>query len=131
MSIKSTPTSKIKSILAAVVLFVLFQPAYGETTIGRWCDGMIPNMPKYNRTMAIVAGDDGKIVLQSKFGDGSSRTSQLRESAGGIYELVGSGSGDKYRIIPSDGSLQLLDNDGLIRVATRLGNTPKSDECSK
>ena len=92
---------------------------------------MIPNMPKFNQTMAIVVGNDGKVVLQSKFGDGSSNTSQLRETAGGIYETVGSGSGDKYRIIPSNGNLQLLDNDGLIRVATRLENTPKSGECSK
>lgn len=131
MSIATTPTSKIKTILAAAVLVVLTQPAYGETTIGRWCDRMIPNMPKFNHTMAIVVGDDGKVVLQSKFGDGSSKTSQLREAAGGIYETVGSGSGDKYRIIPSNGNLQLLDNDGLIRVATRLENTPKSGECSR
>lgn len=116
-----------------VVVMILSVPAIAqsETTIGRWCDHMLPNMPKFNYVMAIVVGDDGKVILRSKFGDGSSGTSQLREAGGGIYEMVKSGSGDKYRIIPSTGDLQLLDNDGLVRVATRLENTPKSGECSK
>ncbi|MFQ5799541.1 MAG: hypothetical protein ACE5H0_12735 [Bacteroidota bacterium] len=131
MSTETTCTTKIKPLLATAVLVLLAQPAYGETTIGRWCDRMIPNMPKYNHTMAIVVADDGKVVLKSKFGDGSSKTSELREPAGGIYEEIGSASGDKYRIIPSTGNLQLLDEDGLIRVATRLENAPQSGECSK
>ncbi len=92
---------------------------------------MLPNMPKYNRTMTIGVTDDGKVVLKSKFGDGSSSTNELREAAGGIYEKIGSHSGDKYRIIPSNGNLQLLDDDGLVRVGTRLENTPQSGECSK
>ncbi len=91
---------------------------------------MIPNRPKYNHIIAIVITDDGKVVRKSKFGDGSSGISELREATGGIYEEIGSGSGDKYRIIPSTGNLQLLDEDGLIRVATRLENTPQSSECS-
>ena len=99
-------------------------------TIGRWCDRMIPNQPKYNRTMAIVITNDGKTMLKSKFSDGSSSTNELREAAGNIYEKIGSGSGDKYRIVPSTGALQLLDEDGLIRVASRLENTPQRNECS-
>jgi hypothetical protein len=81
--------------------------------------------------MAIVVANDGKVVLKSKFGDGSSKTSELREVAGGIYEQIGSAFGDKYRIIPSSGNLQLLDKDGLVRVATRLENVPQIGECSK
>ena len=81
--------------------------------------------------MAIVIADNGKVVLQSQFRDGSSSTTrELREAAGSIYEKIGSTYGDKYRIIPSTGNLQLLDEDGLVRVAARLENTPSSRECS-
>ena len=51
-------------------------------TIGRWCDRMILNQPKYNRTMAIVITNDGKTMLKSKFSDGSSSTNELRGSSG-------------------------------------------------
>ena len=80
--------------------------------------------------MAIVIANDGKVVLESKFNDGSSSIKELRETAGSIYKKFGSISGDKYRIVPSTGNLQLLDKDGLIRVATLLENTPKRNECA-
>ena len=119
-------------IMAAVFVLALAAEAAGsETTIGRWCDRMVPNMPKHNGTMAIVITNDGKVVLKSKFNDGSSIINELREAPGGIYVAIGSSSGDKYRVIPSTGNLQLLDNDGLVRVATRLENTPQRNECSQ
>ena len=90
---------------------------------------MIPGMPKYNRIMAIVIADDGKVVLKSTFGDGSSNISELREVDGEIYEIIESCCGEKYRIIPATGNLQLLDEDGFVRVVTRLENTPQSREC--
>ena len=118
-------------IMATVfVLALAADAAAGETTIGRWCDRMIPNLSNYNRTMAIAIADNGTVVLKSNFKDGSSNMNELREVAGSIYEKIGSGPGDKYRIVPSTGDLQLLDRDGLIRVATRLENTPQSNECS-
>ena len=117
--------------MAMFVLAFATDAAEGEKTIGRWCDRMIPNVPKYNYTMAIVITNDGKVMLKSKFNDGSSSINQLREAAGNIYEEIGSSYGDKYRIVPSTGNLQLLDEDGLIRVATRLENTPQSNECSR
>ena len=125
MSIFPPVTDKLA--LLAIIVFVP-QFACGETTIGRWCDRMVPNMPKFNHTMTIVAMNDGKVVLRSNFGDGSSTTSQLREVGGDIYEQVGGSAGDKFRIVPSTGDLQLLDNDGLIRTAKRLENTPRSGE---
>ena len=118
-------------IVAMFVLAFATDAAEGETTIGRWCDRMIPNVPKYNYIMAIVITNDGKVMLKSKFNDGSSSTNKLREAAGNIYEEIGSSYGDKYRIVPSTGNLQLLDEDNLIRVATRLENTPQSNECSR
>ena len=126
---RSSGSMTVVFMTAAIVMALATDAAGGETTIGRWCDRMIPNMSKYNRTMAIVIGNDGKVVLKSKFKDGSSRMNELREAAGSIYEKIGSSSGDKYRIVPNTGDLQLLDNDGLIRVATRLEITPKSNEC--
>ena len=122
--------SKTAMILAAGFLLALITDAEGsDSTIGRWCDRMIPNLSKYNQTMAIVIANDGKVILKSNFNDGSSSINELREAAGSIYEKIGSRSGDKYRIDPSTGNLQLLDEDGLIRVATRLENTPQRNEC--
>ena len=122
---------RLKLLSVAFLIVSATSAAAGETTIGRWCDRMIPGTPTYNRIMAIVIADNGKVVLQSQFRDGSSSTTrELREAAGSIYEKIGSTSGDKYRIIPSTGNLQLLDEDGLVRVAARLENTPSSRECS-
>ena len=122
---------KAATVAAMLALAFATTPASGETTIGRWCDRTIPNMPKHNRTVAIVVTDNGQVVAKSKFGDGSSTTSELRETTGDIYEKIGSRFGDKYRIVPSTGNLQLLDKDGLIRIANRLENTPRSNECSR
>ena len=117
------------SMTAVLALALVTETAAADTTIGRWCDRMIPNNPKYNRTMAIVITNDGNVELRSNFNDGSSSTNELREAPGGIYEKTGSRFGDKYRIVPSTGYLQLLDNDGLVRTAIRLENTPQRNEC--
>lgn len=71
----------------------------------------------------------GGIALRSNFNDGSSSLHVLRELRGNVYAKIGSRTGDKYRIVPSTGDLQLLDNDGLIRVASRLENFPQANEC--
>ena len=122
----------MRAVIIAVVLVWAFaaEVAGGEITIGRWCDRMIPNIPKYDAILAIFITSDGKVILKAEYGDGSSGMYELRERSGNIYEKIGS-SGDKYRIVPSTGNLQLLDDDGLIRVATRLENTPQSNECSR
>jgi hypothetical protein len=107
----------------------LSDAVHAETTIGRWCDKMLPTMPQYNGIMEIVITDDGALELRTRYGDGSNGVTKLDEQSGGIYAAVGSSSGDKYRIVTADGNLQLLDNDGLFRIATRLENTPQSGEC--
>ena len=121
----------LRPLRLAVVAFLLLigTTAYAETTIGRWCDKRAPTMPQFNGIMEIVVTDDGAIELRVRFADGSSAVVQLREQPGGIYAASESSSGDKYRIVPADGNLQLLDNDGLIRVATRLENTPQPGDC--
>ena len=123
----------MRAVIIAVVLVWAFaaEVAGGEITIGRWCDRMIPNIPKYDSILAIFITSDGKVILKAEYGDGSSGMYELRERSGNIYEKIGSSLGDKYRIVPSTGNLQLLDDDGLIRVATRLENTPQSNECSR
>ena len=116
-------------LLTVLLIGTFIGTAHAETTIGRWCDKQIPTMPKYNGIMAIVITDDGAVELRTRWGDGSSLVIKLSEQGGGIYAAVGSSSGDKYRVVPADGNLQLLDNDGLIRVAIRLENTPQPGEC--
>jgi len=90
---------------------------------------MVPNMPELNGKITFVANAKGKMEVHTKFGDGSISKEPLRERPGGIYEIVSSHTGDKFRIVPNTGELQILDNDGLIRIAKRLENTPKSGEC--
>ncbi len=124
---KSKP--KYQFLLTALLIGAFVNIAHAETTVGRWCDKQIPTMPKYNGIMAIVITDDGAVELRMRWGDGSSLVTKLSEQGGGIYAAVGSSSGDKYRVVPADGNLQLLDNDGLIRVAIRLENTPQPGDC--
>lgn len=120
---------KSYSVALAICIISAAGLVHAETTIGRWCDKMLPSVPQYNSIMEIVINDDGVIELRTRFGDGSNAVSRLVERSGGIYEDTDSTHGDKFRIVPADGNLQLLDNDGLIRVATRLENTPQPGEC--
>ena len=122
--------NKFGMVFVVVAFFFMNQSAYGETTIGRWCDRMVPNLPKFNRIMTIVVKNDGRLLLRSNFRDGSLRVRQLKELGGSIYKIIKSPTGDKYRIVPSTGNIQILDNDGLVRTATRLENKPKDAECS-
>lgn len=124
---------KKKSYSIALVICIIsaIGLVHAETNIGRWCDKMLPTMPQYNGIMEIVITDDGAIELRTHYGDGSNAVTKLNEQNGGIYAAIESSSGDKYRIGTADGNLQLLDNDGLIRVAIRLENTPQSGECGK
>ena len=122
---------KAWAIAAMMGLVLATGASASETVIGRWCDRTVPSLPAYNRIITIIIADDGAAVAGSKFNDESSHTSVLREAAGGLYEVVGSAHGDKLRIVAGTGELQLLDDDGLIRVATRLENTPEGNECAR
>ena len=119
----------LKPLLVGIALALVLSAAHADTVIGRWCDKQIPTMPKYSGILAIVINDDGSVEMRRRYGDGSSGVTKLSELGNGIYAADGSSSGDKYRVVPADGNLQLLDNDGLIRVAVRLENTPSPGEC--
>lgn len=101
----------------------------GELLVGRWCDKQVPSMPIYNGILEIVSTEPGVIELRRRYGDGSSGTSTLTQSVEGIYAVANSTSGDRYRIVSSSGSLELLDDEGLIRVATRLSDKSREGEC--
>lgn len=114
--------------LLLIALGPLTLVVQADTTIGRWCDKALPTMPQYNSILKIVVTRDGDAEMRTRFADGSRTVTKLRKEDRGIYVAIGSRSGDKYRIEP-DGSLHLLDNDGLVRVATRLANTPEPGDC--
>jgi len=86
-------------------------------------------MPQYSRTIEIAIAPDGSAIVRNNFADGSANQGMLSELGGDLYAVPDSPNGDKYRIVPSSGELQLLDNDGLIRTARRLENTPRQGEC--
>ena len=114
-----------------ICILLLSNLAYADTTVGRWCDRTVPSMPQFNRVMTILLTQDGRVELKSEFNDGSSSVRELQELSGNMYALTDSQSGERYRVIPADGSLQLLDEDGLVRTATRLENTPQARECGR
>ncbi len=100
-----------------------------EIIVGRWCDKMIPNMPQMNSVLTLVVPSSGAPIMKAEFGDGSTTEDTLVEKPGNVFEKAGSSFGDKYRIVTSTGNLQLLDNDGIIRTAERLENSPRAGEC--
>lgn len=97
--------------------------------IGRWCDRMIPTMPSANAKLTIRISQSGQPEMYSIYGDGSENTKILKELAGDMYSNPDSSDGDRYRIVSSSGDLQLIDNDGLIRIAKRMENTEQTNEC--
>ena len=118
-----------RAALMLGALLITLPSKASELTVGRWCDKPLASTPKLNNIMEIVVDADGKVILRTKFADGSSLTQVLDEVGNDVYAVVDSPTGDKYRIVPSIGSLQLLDDDGVIRSATRLDNTPQPREC--
>ena len=109
-------------------VLVLAPMAAADTTLGRWCDRW-GSAYKSHRIVTLTLRDDGSLVLVSKFVTGNWLRQEIRELPNGIFEKIGNPYKEKVRIIPSDGHLQLLDENGLIRVATRLENTPRPGEC--
>jgi hypothetical protein len=100
-----------------------------DQIVGSWCDRMVPNNSRYNRVMTVYKTDDDAAMLRSVFADGSETRSELKERPSGEYLKVGSTHGDRYRVDKSSGNLRLIDNDGLIRVATRIGDAAGLEEC--
>jgi hypothetical protein len=97
-----------------------------EITIGRWCDRPLPSMLSLDRVLSIQVKEDGTAVAHSRFGDGSEFDQPLAEVSGDVYQVENSRSGDLYRVVPSTGDLQIIDDDGLIGVARRLENEPRA-----
>ena len=88
-------------ILAAGFLLALITDAAGsDSTIGRWCDRMIPNLSKYNRTMAIVIANDGKVILKSNFNDGSSSINRNMKPVPSVYYIGPPNDGSVFRNEP-------------------------------
>ncbi len=118
-------------IIGLVLWIACANSATAETILGRWCDKMVPNNPSFWSVIIIEVQDNGDLAAIVNHRDGSVNESVLEEVGGDVMTVVGSSSGDKYRVVPSTGSLQLLDNDGFIRSAQRLENTPHAGECGE
>ncbi|MGY6661998.1 MAG: hypothetical protein ACXIVO_06725 [Glycocaulis sp.] len=117
----------LEAVVAAVGMTL--SGASDDVVIGRWCDRMVPNMPRMNAILEIKVSDRDGVIIDNSFQDGSSRRRVLEERGNEIYADTDSVNGDRYRIVSSTGDLQLIDNDGLIRTARRLENVPRAGEC--
>jgi hypothetical protein len=112
--------------LVAVLLLLCGNSSVAATRLGRWCDNAAPSWAII-LTLEVV---DGGVTLIVK--PVSPKGSEFRREVterGNIFYKTDSPSGDRYRIVPGSGDLQLIDNDGLIRTAKRLRNEPQSGEC--
>lgn len=121
----------MKNAFRAIVFFVAFTPTTSlasEVTIGRWCDVLIPG-GTLTQLIEFIITTDGSITFRRTFSDGSGGTSDLEELGNETYAEVDASFGEKYRIVAASGDLQLLDDDGLIRTARRLENSPRAGEC--
>ena len=121
----------MQSFLKAFTIALALTPSISsasEIVIGRWCDVLVPNS-SFTRTMTLVIVPDGSLVFRHSFSDGSSGEYEMVELGNETYAEVEAEFGQKYRIVQSSGDLQLLDEDGLIRIARRLENAPRTGEC--
>ncbi len=118
-------------IVITLILFLAPSTLIAEkrNILGRWCDQMIPNSNKFNRIITIYLSKDGIPWASSKFYDGSAGKRKLADLGKGMFKVIGSSVGDKYRIVPNTGELQLLDNDGFIRTAKRLETSSRPRDC--
>lgn len=98
-------------------------------TIGRWCDEMVPGNAKFRSEITITSSTVGSKAATVRFSDGSQKARQLSELSGGRLLVVGSNTGDQYRISEGSGDLELSDRDGYIRSARRLESSPRSGDC--
>ncbi|MGR9076303.1 hypothetical protein ACU8M5_08970 [Rhizobium leguminosarum] len=118
------------NVSGLVLAALIASPAMpAEITIGRWCDRMLPSTPQYNRIIEIVISEAHTPIARNSFADGSTSEQMLEELGDDLYGVSDSPSGDRYRLVASSGDLQLLDEDGVIRTAHRLENTPRDGEC--
>ena len=120
--------STYKPLLLVAFLCIFTNPAYAETTIGRWCDITVPGNTDYNSIKEIVSKDDGTFELRIRYGDGSESANILFRKSRWHYDTMNT-HGEEYRIIQSTGELELLDADGPFRTASPLGTTPVVGEC--
>ena len=104
-------------------------PSTQEYIIGRWCDRRLASTEEYSNLIEIVGGEAGSVVQRSTFADGASTQSVLEEVGDGVFLVAGSSSGERYRIVPNTGDLQILDNDGVIRTASRIKSSDSNSSC--
>lgn len=122
---------QVSALVAAVFLVAASSTANAaanDVVIGRWCDQPVPNYRGADMVITIVARGASAFV-RYEFVDGTTAEAELVEQSGAVFVVVDSGHGDRYRVVPGNGELQLIDNDGLIRVARRLENQPTPRDC--
>ncbi len=123
---------KAKSIITTFFIVFNFSTsilnAEQQHIFGRWCDVMIPN-GTMNRVITITLSKEGMPRAKVEYFDGSVGDEQLTDLGNGMFKIIGRDSGDKYRIVPNNGELQMLDNDGFIRTARRLETLPQPGDC--
>jgi hypothetical protein len=109
---------KLTTLITTFCLVLISFAAQAEDEIiGLWCDRMVPNAPKFNRTIEIRKNDRGKYYIYSRFADGSSKFDRVEIHKETTFYKPDSPSQSMYMINSSNQSLALWDKEGHIRDA--------------
>ena len=91
---------------------------------------MLPGDPDVDRIVTIAADGGGQVVATVRYHRSPEATRVLSRAPSGVCRNVDSTFGDRYRIVPHAGDLQLRDNARPMRPATRLDDTLARGECA-
>ncbi|MCK5040987.1 MAG: hypothetical protein KAR62_01775 [Sphingomonadales bacterium] len=103
------------TVITVITLASISTHASASTVLGNWCWTMIPNDETTNIDFSIIVNEQNKTYLL--IGKEDTEGALLRSIGRGIYEKVGDILEEKFRIVPNTGSLELIDNYGLIGTA--------------
>lgn len=96
------------------------------TTLGRWCDEWFEG---FRSIIIIEEHGDGRFQALLTFPDGDTEEKELVESANLVFLVEDSEHGDRYRIVPTTGALEVLNIDGLVSTARPMSPGAEDDDC--
>lgn len=115
----------IKLPLLSALAVAISAPALADDTVlGRWCDHPIPNMATMDNVITL-SRMSGRPTGRQEFRT-SSLDLELVETTENVFQQVDSRDGFR---IAADGNLELFDEEGPIRTATRLGSAAGLEDC--
>ncbi|NMG39841.1 hypothetical protein GRZ55_11355 [Chelativorans sp. ZYF759] len=112
----------MRRLVLVLALSVAASSAQGGALVGQWCDRPLEAMASLDSVMRIEIRESGPVLVD--LFRGSAREVDLRDQGEGVFVEAG---GDGYRIAGAD--LELFDEMGVIRTASRMDDDAAEEEC--